>query len=338
MNKKHVAISGIVCAGLAMGQFVIMPSASADTAESVGITHIIVNGRPFSTEDHRVAVDPFSHQETSWMPIWYLESALKAMGLKNSWNGQVWSIQTPVDWSVEGREVPSARTPTAAEMAISIDGKVVELAPKMVAKDPWGHAETTYVPLYYVMESLVRIGIRTTWNGVDMELSRGERSTGESTASDETSSHFTGTLVRITGANISSVVPDGYRDPRTGLTYLSKYFHDVEDFTGTIGGKPFALGFYDDRPNGIAIGLSYNHHPVYFGWGPTPIFDVLKFVGESVIVGTPSAGAYEALNLQNGDVVTQTSQVMSLYGVHNLQTPQYILGLPGDRYPVQIPY
>ncbi|PSR33996.1 MAG: hypothetical protein C7B46_07705 [Sulfobacillus benefaciens] len=83
--------------------------------------------------------------------------------------------------------------------------------------------------------------------------------------------------------------------------------------------------------------MSYNGHPIYFGSGPAPVFDVLNFTGTDVVLGMPSAGAYMALNLVTGRPIVSTREVVALKGYSGLTVPSHILGLPTVTYPVDIP-
>ncbi|MDP9729311.1 hypothetical protein FY534_14325 (plasmid) [Alicyclobacillus sp. TC] len=141
----------------------------------------------------------------------------------------------------------------------------------------------------------------------------------------------------ITGSNMPNAIPNGYTDQHTQLTYSQNKFQKVESFTGTLNHKIFILDFYKSPSNGIAIGVSYNSEPVYFGWGPSPMFDILHFVGDNVLLGSPSVGAYMGINLINGQLITKTKEVVALKGYSGLQPPKYILGLPGTHYSIQIP-
>ncbi|WP_219930721.1 hypothetical protein [Sulfoacidibacillus thermotolerans] len=149
---------------------------------------------------------------------------------------------------------------------------------------------------------------------------------------------FLGKNVRmIINSNMPKAISNGYTDQQTKLTYSKNKFQAVESFTGILNNKTFILDFYKSASNGIAVGISYNHQPVYFGWGPSPVFDILHFVGDNVLLGSPSAGAYMAINLVNGQLITNTEEIVALKGYSGLQPPKYILGLPGTHYSIQIP-
>lgn len=150
---------------------------------------------------------------------------------------------------------------------------------------------------------------------------------------------FSGTGVKLlTGKNTPSAIPVGYKGSQPGLTFANPTFTPIEGFAGTLNGKKFVLDFYSNKPNGIAVGINYNNKPVYFGFGPSPMFDVLNFTGENVVLGSSSTGSYMAINLVTGNVNTNPSQVVSIKGYSGINPPNYVLGLPGTQYPVTIPY
>jgi hypothetical protein len=86
------------------------------------------------------------------------------------------------------------------------------------------------------------------------------------------------------------------------------------------------------------LGINYNHHTVYFGHGPAPVFDVLNFTGNWVVLGAPSAGAYMAFNLVTGHSLVNTHQVVLMKGYQGLGTPSHVLGLSGSLISPNIPY
>lgn len=145
---------------------------------------------------------------------------------------------------------------------------------------------------------------------------------------------------RYTGHHTPQALPNGYLASSTPShrTFSAQTDHRVEGFRGMLEGHPFVLDFYQDAPVGLFVGVSYNGHAVYFGPGPAPVFDVLNFTGTDVVLGTPSAGAYMALNLVSGHPIVSTREVVALKGYSGLTTPSHIPGLPTTAYSVAIPY
>lgn len=142
-------------------------------------------------------------------------------------------------------------------------------------------------------------------------------------------------IQRYVGHHIPSALPNGFAAHHS--TFSTQTYHPVEGFTGTLKGHSFALEFYEKASVGLFVGLRYHGQPVYFGPGPDPVFDVLNFTGADVVLGTPSAGAYMALNLVTGHAITNPQQVVPLKGYAGLTAPDHVLGLPGTTYPVTVP-
>ena len=118
--------------------------------------------------------------------------------------------------------------------------------------------------------------------------------------------------------------------------FSSKEFRPVEGFTGILHGHPFVLDFYKRYPDGLYVGIRYDRRTVYFGAGPAPLFDVLNFTGNWVVLGTPTLGAYEGYNLVTGAPFPGHSA--PLKGYPGLGTPRRVLGLPGLTVSPVIPY
>jgi hypothetical protein len=149
---------------------------------------------------------------------------------------------------------------------------------------------------------------------------------------------FSGTILkRVVGANGPQAIPDGFTSaPPSHLTFAPSQYPLVESFSGRLQEHPFILDFYQNA-NGMFVGVSYNHHPVFFGPGPVPTLNILNFTGDWVVLGTPSAGAYEAINLKSGHTIINPEQAAQLKGYHGLGLPAHILGLPQKDLPVRIP-
>lgn len=61
-----------------------------------------------------------------------------------------------------------AATDSGVSMAathIQLDGKTVFSPKHVIAKDPMSGVETTWVPIYYLQQTLKKVGFQTSWNG-----------------------------------------------------------------------------------------------------------------------------------------------------------------------------
>lgn len=160
-------------------------------------------------------------------------------------------------------------------------------------------------------------------------------STSVTSSSGSTAPAFNGTVSRVvTGPSGENPMPSGYRGV-DGEIYQPTSDRLEESIAGRLKGNPFVLDFYLNSPNGLTIGITYNHHPVFFGAGPSPTFDVLNFTGDAVILGAPSASAYEGYNLVTGKVIVHNMAVLKGYSY--IGVPSHMLGIPHSHYPVTIP-
>ncbi|MCL6636612.1 MAG: phosphodiester glycosidase family protein [Alicyclobacillus sp.] len=57
-----------------------------------------INGSAVVKVDGITAVDPASGQETTFLPIWYIQQVLTHVGLVNHWDGQHWDISNQPSW------------------------------------------------------------------------------------------------------------------------------------------------------------------------------------------------------------------------------------------------
>ena len=79
-NKFGVA--GLALAGmtLASGLGTAPVMAATQSEYTMAATHIHLNGQNVSNPQHVVAKDPWSGTNTTWVPIYYLQQALKHVG------------------------------------------------------------------------------------------------------------------------------------------------------------------------------------------------------------------------------------------------------------------
>ncbi|QSO47520.1 invasin domain 3-containing protein [Alicyclobacillus mengziensis] len=103
---------------------------------------------------------------TTFMPIYYVMQLLKSMGLTSTWDGHNWHITT--DASV----TPKAVSPNHSAMGLYLNGKLVENVHGAQAVDPNSHRDTTYMPIWYVMQLLNQAGIHSAWNGTTWTLAQ----------------------------------------------------------------------------------------------------------------------------------------------------------------------
>lgn len=141
---------------------------AAQAATQYAATRIYLNGADVTNPVHTAAMDPSSHQPTTYMPIYYAEQVLSKLGITSGWDGHTWSLTVPASLT------PNLDNPStgANQMAISINGTVVQTAPKVVAVDPASGQQTTFIPIYYLSQVLNRLNVTSTWDGTNWRLTQ----------------------------------------------------------------------------------------------------------------------------------------------------------------------
>jgi beta-N-acetylglucosaminidase/peptidoglycan hydrolase-like protein with peptidoglycan-binding domain len=103
----------------------------------------------------------FASANTTYMPLFYVQQLLNKLGLQNTWDGTTWKIATA--FSAQ----PSFALKTVnGNMSIEVNGKsFAGHVNKIVTTDPASKQETTFIPIWYIMQTLKAIGLESTWNG-----------------------------------------------------------------------------------------------------------------------------------------------------------------------------
>ncbi|MFX4303709.1 hypothetical protein ACOJUR_15815 [Alicyclobacillus tolerans] len=167
MKKSIVGITAAL-ATLSTLSLWATPSAMADTYARAN-TEIALNNSSVMNAVHLIANDPWAGDSTSWLPVYYLDEAMQKLGFQASWNGDsyIWSLTVPNTYRLapDVSNPPANQSLNSGRLAIALNGTIVEYAPRLVAPDPYSGVETTYVPIYYIMQVMKRVGITATWNG-----------------------------------------------------------------------------------------------------------------------------------------------------------------------------
>ena len=140
--------------------------ANNGTSYKIAKHNIVLNGKVVSNPYGIAAPDPNTGKATTYMPLWYVMQALKAAGTTYSWNGSFLNITPATNMSVDLSNLNPGREATE----LAINNTVVQTSPKIVMKDPYSHVMTTYIPIYYVMDVLKRLGVTSQWNGQDWTM------------------------------------------------------------------------------------------------------------------------------------------------------------------------
>lgn len=180
MKFNKWTVSGLALAGITVASGIAASTAMAATTPSykTAATHIELNGKNISNPQHIIAKDPWGGNETTWVPIYYLQQALKQIGFQSTWNGtDLTFTKYPANWKFPvalGNQEANPVVAPKGQMQISlVDGGPPSMNfPSLVAKDPASGANTTYVPIYYVDTVLTHdFGMGATWDGITLNWS-----------------------------------------------------------------------------------------------------------------------------------------------------------------------
>ncbi|MCL6598095.1 MAG: peptidoglycan-binding protein [Alicyclobacillus macrosporangiidus] len=128
---------------------------SALTSRKFQPMQILLNGQVISTPSG------FAWQGTTYMPIWYLQQALTKLGILSTWDGTHWNLQVPASMHAD---LSNIQIGTGAQV-LEINGTPVKRVNGIASKDPAGDSMTTYMPIWYLMGLLDRLGVQHSWDG-----------------------------------------------------------------------------------------------------------------------------------------------------------------------------
>jgi hypothetical protein len=240
-KKWNRVLTGAATISLALGT--IAPAAFAATASNQYNTRTMNVGSGYTAVVNGLVAQDQGHA-TEFVPIYYLNQGLGKVGYTVSWDGnaRVLNIKAPAGVNVTA---PSAAvgTPGPNQMVIAINGTNVQVAPRVVAKDPASGTMTTYAPVYYLEQALKALGFTSTYNGQSWSL----------TVPPNTQANSNASLGNLTVANASS--GDGSANsPAVSLTgaamTLSTTLTDASGNPMPNVGVTFNVSNYGNYPTG----------------------------------------------------------------------------------------
>ncbi|MCY0887621.1 MAG: hypothetical protein OWQ59_04105, partial [Alicyclobacillaceae bacterium] len=167
MKKWVKGIGATALVAMTMGAMLNLPvpKAMASTGVVMQKSEIVVNGKPFSSQDK------FVYDGTTYMPIWYIMQALKALGLEANWNGNThtWSIGTPTNDGLGDPVAHGFGGPGKVDIYSSSNPSLPSLVEDnvnlQVHVDPASGVKTTFFPIYDIQVILTDLGMTTdNWN------------------------------------------------------------------------------------------------------------------------------------------------------------------------------
>ncbi|MCF8568382.1 hypothetical protein LLE49_27060, partial [Alicyclobacillus tolerans] len=152
-------LTAVTAATLALGT--LIPVAFASTSSVTWSQKSITAG------SYSAKPDGFAAQQsgtmTTFMPVYYVEQALKALGYTATWTGNALIVQTPNGVQPDFSNIQVG----TGNASIYVNGTLVKKVDTMVEGDPasGGKIKTQYMPIYYIDALLQAAGVNATWNG-----------------------------------------------------------------------------------------------------------------------------------------------------------------------------
>ena len=281
-------------------------------------THIDLNGQVITSPAHTTAIDPSSHQVTSFLPIYYAMSVLERLGIASTWDGTTWSLTVPSSLHAD----LSNPTTGTGEMYIIMNGVKVESAPKLVAIDPASKQQTTFVPIYYLEQALNRIGVKSTWDGTNWKMTTGSTSTSGTTGTTETQTAMAQGMWQVfNSVNWDITTPTSMQQAGVSPTNAAVTAGDVSTWLADWAEKSkgyTAAPYNSNTKTFVAFSLQYESSTNPYTWASeNDLFQGTSVTSASSTI-TPSETAQILSNLKwwlTGDRVVN--------GVNHLHVPMY---------------
>lgn len=159
--KKKVLISlrtSAICASIAVTVNPLTAFASTNRP-ALQQKSIALNGKVVSKPSAVV------HDGTTYVPIWYIMQALDNANIHSTWKSPVWNLSTSHTPNVSDLHVDNGSS------SIYINGTFVQRINQIVNVDPSSGNQTTYMPIWYIMQILNCLGIKSQWNGTTWNIS-----------------------------------------------------------------------------------------------------------------------------------------------------------------------
>lgn len=135
-----------------------------------------VLGQTSNNSRKQIQIDGLTYNEpyaivsnqTTYMPIWYLMNILPELGVTSHWANGTWNLSYTAHTAVDTKVFTTGHSGDW----IQLNGDDVARVPVIEAVDKASQSSqlTTYMPIWYVMQALNRLGITSTWNGTSWNL------------------------------------------------------------------------------------------------------------------------------------------------------------------------
>ncbi|MCY0894873.1 MAG: peptidoglycan-binding protein [Alicyclobacillaceae bacterium] len=158
---------------------------------------ILVNGRATNLKPYG-----FVLHATTYMSLWYVEQALLQVGIGTVWRPGSWMLTAPKASTVDYSNLPAMRYDPPKDFAnVTLDGHLVAQVPTSVQVDPDSNQPTVFIPIWYVQQVLLRMGVQSTWNGTTWNLQFTPPSAASTSTPTTTSSTSAGSTSGSSGSS-----------------------------------------------------------------------------------------------------------------------------------------
>jgi hypothetical protein len=238
-------LTGVIAASVVVGTMIPIAFASTSNPQWFKMK-ISVDNSTLSNPYGVVQSD--GSNLTTYVPIYYVNEALKQVGYEVSWNGttKTWAFTT----SGTKPSFPNASIGTGTT-SITVNGTTIKKMNTMVNRDPEGGANTTYIPIFYVTPLFTALNASANWDGTSHAwtiTSAGGTATNPSGSDAGTSGTLTAPTVQLQQTNATSNIKVSSAESGSILTLYdasgSKVVATVASSDGTATFYHVSVGSY----------------------------------------------------------------------------------------------
>ncbi|MHB1627266.1 MAG: GDSL-type esterase/lipase family protein [Bacilli bacterium] len=125
--------------------------ASQNAGAASGNISIAVNGSALLT------IPSIADGNQTFIPIWYVMSELKSLGLTSTWAKGVWKLALPAGVAVS---TPAVQTGSSGNIAVAVNGNLLLRMNGFAAPNPQNGRMTTFAPISALSQLLAAMGIQ----------------------------------------------------------------------------------------------------------------------------------------------------------------------------------
>ncbi len=160
MKKALVSLcASTVCAGVGI---VASPVAAFASVKPPSMTEKVL------AFNQKIVSKPygFVYKGTTYLPIWYMMQALDKLKIRSTWAAHSWSLTPPGKGKLNTGNVKAG----SGSGSIYVNGQLVQRVNQVTARDPNSGRQTTYMPVWYIMQVLQRLHVNSKWNGTAWQV------------------------------------------------------------------------------------------------------------------------------------------------------------------------